>query len=197
MENIKIETQENKEEIKNMENVTTDTQEAEKEIINVEQSSITAFPTDEYSKKGINPIFSEEVIPYYDPSVLSPNSQELDIVNYYFKSVTCKKKDIENLLYEVIGYSLAKTAKLNKLIILKGDGRNGKSKIFRVLEAVLDNKCSHEHLEAISGSKAGSKSTVKKLERLYSKYLGRPEATEVHKQFAYNSYSVWRTYINK
>ena len=87
---------------------------------------------------------------YYDPSVLLTNSPEEKTVNDYFKSVTCKIEDIENLLYEVIGYSLAETAKLNKLIILKGDGRNGKSKIFRVLEAVLDNKCSHEHLEQLS-----------------------------------------------
>ena len=166
MEDIKIEKQENKEEIKNMENVTTntqetkeeiktnetttDTQEAEKELNSVEQTSNTAVPTDECNKKGVDPIFLEEVLHYYDPSVLLTNSPEEKTVNDYFKSVTCKIEDIENLLYEVIGYSLAETAKLNKLIILKGDGRNGKSKIFRVLEAVLDNKCSHEHLEQLS-----------------------------------------------
>lgn len=166
MEDIKIEKQENKEEIKNMENVTTntqetkeeiktnetttDTQEAEKEIFNIEESKNNIISTDEYSKKGINPIFSEAVIPYYDPSVLLTNSPELKTVDDYYGSVTCEIKDIENLLYEVIGYSLAKTTKLNKLIILKGDGRNGKSKIFRVLEAVLKDKCSHEHLEQLS-----------------------------------------------
>ena len=31
------------------------------------------------------------------------------------------------------------------------------------LKKVLDNKCSHEHLEALSGSKAGSKTTIQKL----------------------------------
>lgn len=138
-----------KEEIK-MNSNTTDTQEAEKEIISVEQSSNTAVPTDEYSKKGINPIFTEEVIPYYDPSVLSTNSEALDTVDYYYDSVSCHDKGISQLLYEVQGYSLAETAKLNKLIILKGEGRNGKSKIFRVLEAILGDKCSHEHLEQLS-----------------------------------------------
>ena len=166
MEDIKIEKQENKEEIKNMENVTTntqetkeeiktnetttDTQEAEKEIISVEQTSNTAVPTDEYSKKGINPIFSEAVIPYYDPSVLSTNSEALDTVDYYYDSVSCHDKGISQLLYEVQGYSFAKTAKLNKLIILLGDGRNGKSKIFRIQEAVSEDECSHEHLEQLS-----------------------------------------------
>lgn len=121
-----------------------------KELNSVEQSSNTAVPTDEYSKKGINPIFTEEVIPYYDPNVLLTNSPELKTVDDYYRSVTCEHKDIENLLYEVQGYSLAETAKLNKLIILKGEGRNGKSKIFRVLEAILGDKCSHEHLEQLS-----------------------------------------------
>lgn len=121
-----------------------------KELNSVEQSSNTAVPTDEYNKKGINPIFTEEVIPYYDPNVLLTNSQELKTVDDYYRSVTCERKDIENLLYEVQGYSLAETAKLNKLIILKGEGRNGKSKVFRVLEAILGDKCSHEHLEQLS-----------------------------------------------
>lgn len=150
LEEIKQLNTEEKEELKGMENTTTDTQEAEKEIISVEQSSNTAVPTDEYSKKGVNPIFSEVVLPYYDPNVLLTNSQELKTVDDYYGSVTCEHKDIENLLYEVQGYSLAKTAKMNKMIILKGEGRNGKSKIFRVLEAILGDKCSHEHLEQLS-----------------------------------------------
>lgn len=148
---INATTTENEERVEEKsDNAIERTQEAEKEIISVEQSSNTAVPTDEYSKKGVNPIFSEAVLKYYDPNVLLTNSPELKTVDDYFKSVTCKVEDIENLLYEVIGYSLAETAKLNKLIILKGDGRNGKSKIFRVLEAVLDDKCSHEHLEQLS-----------------------------------------------
>lgn len=61
-------------------------------------------------------------------------------------------------------YSLTKTAKLNKSFIFLGCGRNGKSKIFRIIEALLkEGQCSHEHLENISGSKAGAKSTIKKL----------------------------------
>lgn len=101
---------------------------------------------------------------YKDYSVLATNSPELKCVDYYFDSICCSNKEIENLLYEVIGYSLCKTAKLNKAFIFKGKGRNGKSVIFRILEAILGTKqCSHEHLEQLSGSKAGSKSTIKAL----------------------------------
>ena len=39
----------------------------------------------------------------------------------------------------------------------------GKSKIFRILEALLRNQCSHEHLEHLSGSKSGNKNTIQKL----------------------------------
>jgi putative DNA primase/helicase len=106
-------------------------------------------------------------VPYNDISVLLENTQELELVNYFFKSISCGDKGIETLLYEVIGYSLLKTAQLNKAFIFKGKGRNGKSKIFRILEALLVNKCSHEHLEQLSGSKSGGKSSIEKLTRIY------------------------------
>lgn len=124
---------------------------------------------------NINNIFAELSVPYDNIEVLMTSSKELELVDYYFDSVTCSNKEIETLLYEIIGYSLAETCKLNKAFIFKGNGRNGKSKIFRVLEALLEtkqwsnedafetkqfSKCSHEHLEKLSGSKAGSKSTV-------------------------------------
>lgn len=97
----------------------------------------------------------------YDEKVLTTSSKEQELVDYYFQSVSSNNKEVENLLYEIIGYSLAKTSKLNKAFIFKGKGRNGKSVLFRVLEALLGPyQCSHEHLEKLSGSKAGSKTTV-------------------------------------
>lgn len=120
-------------------------------------------------------LLTELSVPYNDYSVLTTDSKELELVNNYFDSICCHDKDIETLLYEIIGYSLSRTAKLNKAFIFKGNGRNGKSKIFRILEALLEteqgtnedkfetkqfSQCSHEHLEKLSGSKAGSKSTV-------------------------------------
>ena len=129
---------------------------------------------------GINSILAKLSVKYDDPNVLTTKSKELEIVDKYFSSITCGDKEVENLLYEVIGYSICKTAKLNKAFIFKGNGRNGKSKIFRILEALLENKqistedvwetkqlsqCSHEHLENLSGSKAGSKTTVMSLNK--------------------------------
>ena len=103
-------------------------------------------------------------VPYNDYRVLTTPSKELDIVDYYFDSVTCHNKEMETLLYEVIGYSLTKTAKLAKGFIFKGKARNGKSTLLKcIAKLVGEEQCSHEHLEQLSGSKAGSKSTIKAL----------------------------------
>jgi len=115
--------------------------------------------------QAIDNIVAQLSVPYKDTSVLTTNSKESELVEYYFKSVSCNDEGIEKLLYEVIGYSLCKTSILCKGFIFKGEGRNGKSLCFRVVEKLLgDEQCSHEHLENLSGSKLGSKSTVKNLE---------------------------------
>lgn len=117
-----------------------------------------------FSQQEISNMLIELKVPYNDFKVLTTPSRELDIVNYYFDSVTCHNKEMETLLYEVIFYSLIKTAKLAKGFIFKGKGRNGKSVIFRIIESLAgEEHCSHEHLEQLSGSKAGGKSTIKAL----------------------------------
>lgn len=99
-----------------------------------------------------------------DHNLLETDSEELDIITQYFASITCNNKDIEKLLWECLGYSLTKTAKLRRAFIFKGNGANGKSKLFRILEHLLGSEqCSHEHLENLSGSKAGGKTTIKNL----------------------------------
>ena len=118
----------------------------------------------ENNKTQENSIFAKLSVPYDIPEVCIKKTNEEEVVNQYFESVSCHNRELELLLYEVIGYSLTKTAKLNKAFIFKGNGRNGKSKIFRILEALLgEEQCSHEHLENLSGCKAGSKTTVNRL----------------------------------
>ena len=72
-------------------------------------------------------------------------------------------------------------------LYLKVIGRNGKSKIFRILEKILgEENCSHEHLEDLSGNRLGAKSTVKYLERKVCQYSRRPNTTKVYQPFTYN-----------
>ncbi len=113
---------------------------------------------------SIDNILAELTVPYNDYEVLTRDTEELRLVNYFFDSISCHDKGVETLLYQAIGACISRVAKPNKAIILKGDGRNGKSKVLRIIEALLkENQCSHEHLEKISGSKAGAKSTIKAL----------------------------------
>jgi len=113
---------------------------------------------------NINELVAELKVPWDDLKVLSTPSKELDVVNYYFSSTCCHNKEIETLLYECVGYCLCKTASLQKAFIFKGEGRNGKGVLAKVIQKILGEKqCSHEHLEHLSGSRLGSKSTIKSL----------------------------------
>ncbi len=102
-------------------------------------------------------------VTYDDLTVLVEDTEALRLVNDFFRDISCKDEGIETLLYQSIGSSLFKTAILNKAFIYKGCGRNGKSKILRILEALIPKHCSHEHLEQLSGNKTGGKSTMRKL----------------------------------
>lgn len=100
-----------------------------------------------------------------DHNLTVTESEELTQINNFFASITCDNKELETLLYEIIGYSLTRDTQMCKAFVFKGSGRNGKSKIFRIIEKLLvTSKCSHEHLENICGNKPGAKTTVKNLD---------------------------------
>lgn len=112
----------------------------------------------------IENIIANLQVPYNNYGVLTTPSDELDIVNYYFDSICCQNKEIETLLYECVGSCLCRTSKLQKAFIFKGEGRNGKGVLAKIIEKLLGEKqCSHERLEQLSGSRLGSKSTIKAL----------------------------------
>lgn len=46
---------------------------------------------------NINNIFAELSVPYNDIEVLTTSSKELELVDYYFDSITCSNKEIETL----------------------------------------------------------------------------------------------------
>lgn len=67
----------------------------------------------------------------YNPTAMS------NIADEFFATATCGDKAIEQLLYEVIGYTMLKTNALAKSFILLGTGRNGKSTYLDVIKAIL------------------------------------------------------------
>ena len=66
------------------------------------------------SSVGIGNMLAELSVPYNDNEVLTNDTEELRLVNYFFDSISSHNKEVETLLYEIIGYSLTRTAKLNK-----------------------------------------------------------------------------------
>lgn len=66
----------------------------------------------------------------------NPNAKS-KIVDEYFKTATNGKADIEELLYEAIGYSMLKTNELQKAFLLVGSGRNGKSTFLDLVKEIL------------------------------------------------------------
>lgn len=113
--------------------------------------------------QDIDTIIANLQVPYNDYGVLTTPSKELDLVNYYFDSICCQNKELEKLLYECVGSCLCKTAKLQKAFIFLGEGRNGKGVLAKIITELLGKQCSHERLEQLSGSRLGSKSTIKAL----------------------------------
>ena len=67
----------------------------------------------------------------YDPTAYSSTADE------FFATATCGDKEVERLLYEVIGYCMLKTNALAKAFVLVGSGRNGKSTYLDVIKAIL------------------------------------------------------------
>lgn len=70
----------------------------------------------------------------YKPEAFHKSADE------FFETATVKDKDVEQLLYEAIGYSMLKTSELQTAFILTGEGRNGKSTYLDVVEKILSKK---------------------------------------------------------
>lgn len=114
-----------------------------------------------YMDLNIDNLVGDLKVDYKDQSVLTTPSPELEKVTQFFSSITCNDKGVENLLFEICGNAMCRTAVMQKAFLFKGKGRNGKSRLFRILEAILgEQQCSYETLETLSGNKSGSKSTV-------------------------------------
>jgi putative DNA primase/helicase len=81
----------------------------------------------------------------------NPNAHS-EVVDEFFATATNGNKDIEQLLYEAIGYSMLKTNELQKAFILVGAGRNGKSTYLDILRRLLGDR----NVESISFKDASS-----------------------------------------
>ena len=81
------------------------------------------------------------------------------VADEFFDTATCHDKDLEQLLYEAIGYSFIKTSSLQKAFLLYGGGRNGKSTFLDIINKI----CGHENCASISFKDLGEKFRVAEL----------------------------------
>lgn len=63
-----------------------------------------------------------------------------ETVDKFFKDISCNDKEIEQLLFESIGYALLKTSELQTSFTLVGNGRNGKSTFLDLLKKIVGKK---------------------------------------------------------
>ncbi|KAF1679109.1 phage/plasmid primase, P4 family [Veillonella sp. R32] len=73
----------------------------------------------------------------YIPTEYNRLQSECAILDEFMNSITCGNKDIENLLYEFIGYCLSPTIFIHNFFIIIGEGSNGKSTFFKLLTKLL------------------------------------------------------------
>lgn len=123
-------------------------QETVKYILNYLYDETVEFNTNPYSivfKNGVLDISTnsfEDTTPTHLESIqincnyTQPKPSHAT-VDEFFHTATNGDKDIEQLLYEAIGYSMLKTNELQLAFMLVGTGRNGKSTYLDLVKAVL------------------------------------------------------------
>lgn len=75
------------------------------------------------------------------------------IVDQFFSTITCENKDVEHLLYEVIGYCCVRTNMYHLSFIFKGSGGNGKSTFFSLLKHLLGDSAASIRLKKLTTDK--------------------------------------------
>lgn len=67
---------------------------------------------------------------------LKPNA----FVDDFFSTLTCGDTEVEQLLYEAMGYSMFRTSEFQVAFMLYGGGKNGKSTLFDVLRKMIGTR---------------------------------------------------------
>jgi len=95
-------------------------------------------------KNGVLDLMDMKLYPhspdFYDTIQLNVAYTKHDshpIADKFFSDATKGDKDMEQLLYEAIGYAFLKTSNLEKIFMLTGAGRNGKSTFLNIIRNLV------------------------------------------------------------
>ena len=103
--------------------------------------------------KPLDYIITSKVYADYDLSLINTENSHLDFVKSFFDVISCNDRGVKQLLFEIIGYSMIRSAKFQLGFILKGYSNNGKSDYLHIIENLLGNFCSHQTLSQLAKPK--------------------------------------------
>ncbi len=107
--------------------------------------------------KDIEPydyIITSKVYADYDVDLLEVGNPNLEFVKSFFDVISCNNPEMKQFLFEIIGYSMIRSAKYQLGFILKGYANNGKSDYLHIIENLLGKFCSHQNLSQLSKTKS-------------------------------------------
>ena len=74
----------------------------------------------------------------------------IQLVDSFFNTICCGNTELENLLFEIIGYCMIRSAKYQRAFILYGNANNGKSDYMNIISELLGRYCTHQNLIQLS-----------------------------------------------
>lgn len=101
-------------------------------VINLQSGELLPFEKGKYIFKNKIPWN------YKKPEEITTN--EYCIVDNFFDRISCKNEEIKQLLYEIIGYCLYRSCIFKTVFIIIGNGFNGKSPYFKLINSLLGLK---------------------------------------------------------
>lgn len=96
------------------------------------------YNTDEHKCEPFNENIVATMKLKYDYPI---NADQPNMVDEIIDKLLCSNKDDLNTFYEYIGYCLARNMKLEKALMLNGNGQNGKSSVLNLIEYTFKGCC--------------------------------------------------------
>lgn len=115
-------------------------------IVDIQSLHTFDFSPDEF-------VITSKVYANYDIGLLENPTPDVEFVKAFFDVISCGDSELKTLLFEIIVYSMIRTAKYQLAFILKGTANNGKSDFLHIIEALLRQYCSHQNLSQLSDAK--------------------------------------------
>lgn len=74
----------------------------------------------------------------------------IQLVDSFFNTICRENTELKNLLFEIIGYCMIRSAKYQRAFILYGNSNSGKSDYMDIISELLGRYCTHQNLIQLS-----------------------------------------------